>query len=163
MKRQLILALAALLGSVAAASAQTNPCAGPNALAIIAASGVNHFYGELPEQTAVLPDGSPIVAGYQFAIWPEGADPNAVAPAQGPTSLPKTSWIAVPGAAGCYELVGGLPGLIPTATRMAISVRAQAQAGAPDPFSAWGALSNSFSLASVRVTPAAPGRTRVNP
>jgi hypothetical protein len=162
MKRQTILVLVALLGSVAAAQAQ-NPCSTPNALAIIAAAGTNHFYGELPEQAAALADGTPLVAAYQFAVWPEGADPNVAPPSQGPTTLPKTSWIAVPGASGCYELVGGLPGLIPTSARMAISLRAQAQAGAPEPFSPWSSLSNSFSLASVRVTPAVPGRMRVNP
>lgn len=162
MKRTILITIVVLLLTATTTYAQ-NPCTAANALAVLPANGTNHFYGELPEQTAVLPDGTPIVAAYQFAVWPEGADPNAVPPSQGPSTLPKTSWTAVPGAAGCYELVGGLPGLIPTTTRMAISVRAQAQPGAPAPFSPWAALSNSFSLASVRVTPAVPGRQRVSP
>jgi len=161
MKRTLF-ALAAVLLAASPALAQ-NPCTAPNTHAILTAGGVNHAYAELPEQTAVLPDGTPIVVDYQYAVWTEGADPNVAAPAQGPTTIPKAAWVPVAGAAGCYELTGGLPGLIPTTARLAASLRARAQAGAPAAFSAWAALSNSFSLASPRPTPAAVGRTRIQP
>lgn len=161
MKRT-FLALAILVICAAPSLAQ-NPCAAANANAILQPTGVNHFFAELPEQTAVRPDGTPIVVGYQFAAWLEGQDPNVVAPVQGQTSIPKTAFTAVPGAAGCFELVGGLPGLIPQTARMGASLRAQGQPGAPSSFSPWGALSNSFSLASVPLTPAVPGRVRVQP
>jgi len=161
MKRTLA-ALVAILVTSAPALAQ-NPCAVAISNSILQPSGVNHFYGELPEQTAVRPDGTPVVVGYQFAVWLEGQDPNVAAPAQGPTSIPKTAFVAVPGAAGCFELVGGLPGLIPQTARMGASLRAQGQPGAPSAFSPWGALSNSFSLASSPLTPVVPGRLRVQP
>lgn len=160
MKRTLF-ALAAVLLASSPALAQ-NPCTTPQTHAILAAGGVNHAYAELPEQTAVLPDGTPIVVDYQYAVWPEGADPNVAAPAQGPTTIPKTAWVPT-AFTGCYELTGGLPGLIPTTARLAASLRARAQAGAPAAFSVWAALSNSFSLASPRLTPAAVGRVRLIP
>lgn len=157
-----LLALAAVMLAAAPALAQTNPCTTPQSNAILAAGGTNHAFAELPEQTATLPDGTPIVVDYQYAVWPEGSDPNTVAPAQGPTTIPKAAWMPT-AFAGCYELVGGLPALIPTTQRMAASLRARAQAGAPAAFSQWAALSNSFSLASPRVTPAAVGRLRLTP
>jgi len=162
MKRTLV-ALVAILVMFAAPALAQNPCAAPLANSILQPSGVNHFFAELPEQTAVRPDGTPIVVGYQFGAWLEGQDPNVVAPTQGPTTIPKTAFVAVAGAAGCFELVGGLPGLIPQTARMGASLRAQGQPGAPSPFSPWGALSNSFSLASPPLTPAVTGRTRVQP
>lgn len=140
-----------------------NPCATPNANTILANTGVNKFFTELPDQIAVRPDGTPVVVAYQFGAWLEGLDPNAVAPSQGPSTLPKTGFVPVPGFAGCYELTGGLPGLIPQTARMAVSIRAQAQPGAPQPFSPWADLSNSFSLASTAVTPVKPGRSRISP
>lgn len=162
MKRTLF-ALAAMLLTAAAPALAQNPCTLPLAHAIIPGTNVNRAFAELPEQNATLPDGTPVVTGYQYAAWPEGADPNVAAPAQGPTTIPKTAWVPVSGFPTCYELTGGLPGLIPTQQRMVASVRAAAAAGAPQPFSPWSAPSNSFSLASTRVTPAAPGQTRVRP
>ena len=94
MKRTLF-ALAAVLLAASPALAQ-NPCTAPNTHAILTAGGVNHAYAELPEQTAVLPDGTPIVVDYQYAVWTEGADPNVAAPAQGPTTIPKAAWVPAP-------------------------------------------------------------------
>lgn len=163
MKRTLF-ALAVVLLAASPALAQTNPCTTPTANAIIGGTGTNHFWAELPEQTATLPDGTPVVASYQFGVWPDGTtNLETTPPAQGPTTIPKTAFMPVPGFANCYELVGGLPGLIPQQARMVASMRAMSQPGAPTPSSGWGAPSNSFSLASVRVTPAAPGRMRVTP
>lgn len=161
MKRTLW-ALAAMLACASPALAQ-NPCASPNANTILSVTGTNRFYAELPEHTAVRPDGTPVVVAYQFAAWTDVTDPNVSAPVQGPTTIPKTAFTAVPGASGCYELIGGLPGLIPQQQRMAVSMRAQSQPGAPAPFSSWSTLSNSFSSASTPLTPAVPGRLRIQP
>ena len=155
---RLMLTLAFLVVFVANASAQ-NPCA-VTAPTTVGPSGSNQFWAELPEHTATRPDGSPLVAAYQFGAWLEGANPNATNAAQGPSTLPKTAFVPVAGFPPCYSLTGGLPGLIPQQARMGISLRAQASPGATAPFGLGSALSNSFSLASTQV-PAAPGRTRI--
>ena len=160
--KRILLVLAAILLGAAPALAQ-NPCTTPQSNAILPATGVNHSWAELPEHTDVLTDGTPVVAGYQYGVWLEGQNPNTTPPAQGPTSIPKTAYVAVAGFPGCYELVGGLPGLIPQSVKMVGAMRAVAQAGAPQPFSDWSAPSNPFSLASARMTPAVPGQTRVKP
>lgn len=162
MKRTL-LAVAVILLGAAPALAQ-NPCTTPLNNTILTAAGTHHFFAELPEQNATLPDGTPIVASYQFGAWPDGtANLETTPPAQGPTTIPKTAFVAVAGAPNCYELTGGLPGLIPQQARMVASMRAMSQPGAPAASSGWGPPSNSFSLASARVTPAVPGRPRVSP
>jgi len=160
--RTVLVAIAALALTAAEALAQQNPCTVPSAHAILTLGGPSRAFAELPEQTAVLPDGTPVVVDYQYAVWPEGADPNVAAPAQGPTTIPKAAWVETP-FAGCFELPGGLPALLPTTTRMAASIRARGQNGAPQASSSWAALSNSFSLASPRVTPAVVGRIRLTP
>jgi len=150
-----------LLLTVAAPALAQNPCTTPPTNAVLTGS-VNHFFAELPEHTTTEPDGTPRVVAYQYAVWPAAADVNTAPPAQGPTTLPKAAFVLIAGAPNCYELTGGLPGLIPVQAQMKAGVRVQAQPGAPEPFSAWSA-SNSFSLASTRVTPAAPGQVRIRP
>lgn len=164
MKRTLLATCAMLLTAAAPALAQ-NPCTTPPTTAIIGAT--NNFWAELPDHTVVEPDGTPRVVAYQFAAWAPsafvGGSQPVGAPSQGPTTIPKTAFVAVAGFANCYRLTGGLPGLIPQQTPLVTGLRAQAQTGAPEPFSLWGGPSNSFLAASVRVTPAAPGQTRVAP
>jgi hypothetical protein len=159
--KTLILAIA-LLAAPALAQAQ-NPCTTPPDNQILTAAGTNHTWVTLSEHDATRPDGTPVVLSYQYGAWPATSDPNAgVPPTQGPSTLPKTAFIAVPGFAGCYELTGGLPGLIPSQTRMVAGIRAVGQPNATTPNSAWG-VSNSFSLASTPVNPAAPGQVRIKP
>lgn len=138
-----------------------NPCTVASTNAVLT-SGANQFYAELPDHTATAPDGTPRVVAYQYGVWSASADVNSSTPSQGPTTLPKTAFVAVAGAPNCYQLTGGLPGLIPTQAMMKAGVRVQAQPGAPQAFSPWSA-SNSFSLASTAVTPAAPGQIRIRP
>lgn len=153
-----IVAFVLLLASPAFAQ---NPCTVPQTNAVVTAT-TNRFVVELAEHNAIEPDGTPRVVAYQYGAWPATVtDPNTVPPAQGPSTIPKTAFVPVAGFPNCYELTGGLPGLIPSQTRHLASIRAQSQAGALQPFSPWSPPSNSFSLASPRVTPAAPGQSRI--
>lgn len=159
--KRILFVLAALLLIGAPAFAQ-NPCTPPLTNAVIPSTGVNQFFIESPDFNVTEPDGTPRVLAFQYGVWPAAADVNTATPTQGPSTLPKTAFVAVAGFANCYQLTGGLPGLIPTQAQMKAGVRAQAQPSSPQPFSAWTA-SNSFSLASPRQTPAAPGQVRIRP
>ena len=53
---------------------------------------------ELPEQTAVLLDGTPAVTGYTFGWYAEGASaPTSTVP------LPKTAFVLLAGTTRCYD------------------------------------------------------------
>lgn len=158
------LATIAVLALTAVEASAQNPCTTPQQRAVIGAT--NNFFAELPDQNVTEPDGTARVLAYQYAAFTPaqwtGTQPTGAA-AQGPTTIPKTAFVAVAGFTNCYQLTGGLPGLIPQQTELVTGLRAQAQVGAPQPFSLWGGPSNSFLAASVRQTPAAPGQTRVTP
>lgn len=151
----------AILVTFAAPSLAQNPCTTPQTTAVIGAT--NNFFAELVDHNTTEPDGTQRVLQYQYAVFAVGADLQTATPVQGPTTLPKAAFVPVAGFANCYQLTGGLPGLIPQQAPLVAGMRAQAQPGAPAAFSAWGGPSNSFLAASVRVTPAAPGQTRVRP
>ena len=159
--KRLMLTIAFLFTFAASAAAQ-NPCATPPTNVILNAGGANNAFMELPDHTATRPDGTPLVAAYQFGAWMAGSNPNTTPPVQGPSTLPKTAFVAVPNFPPCYQLTGGFPGLIPQQALMGVSMRAQSSPGATAAFGPWAALSNSFQLASTQV-PAAPGLIRIRP
>lgn len=152
--------IAVLFTLIAAPALAQNPCATPPTNTVLGANGANEFYALLPDFTRTLPDGTSTVLAYQYAVWPDGADPATTAPAQGPTTLPKSAFTPVPTFADCYKLTGGLPGLIPQQNRMFAGLRSQGQPNAQQQFTSW-STSNSFSLASTPVNPAAPGQIRI--
>ena len=151
------IALVVLMFLATPALAQ-NPCTTPSTNSILGPTGFNRVWVELPQHLETLPDGSDVVTAYQFGVWPDGADPNAAPAMQGPSTLPKASFVAVPTFPNCYELTGGFPGLIPTQARAIAGLRVMGVTES----SSW-ASSNSFSLASTPVKPAAPGQLRIRP
>ena len=162
MTKRLLMSALFLLAFAVNASAQLkcDPTVPPNQF--LAASGANHFYAVLQNQNTVLADGTPVVVSYSFGAWAATVtNANTVAPLQGPTTIPKTAFVPVPGEPDCYELTGGLPGLIPTTTGKVVSLRANGQPNATPPQSAWAVPSNSFTLAPAAQTPAVPGLTRI--
>lgn len=140
-----------------------NPCTTPSDNSILGSSTPARLFAELSDLTATLPDGTAVNVDYQYGAWPAGANVQTTPPTQGPSTLPKTSFAPVPGFPGCYELTGGLPGLIPSQARMVVALRSRGQPNAAVPISSWSAPSNSFSLASTPVNPAVPGQIRVRP
>lgn len=153
-----LLVLIALLFVPQVAQAQTNFCESSMELVALPPDGQNKYYAILPDQERTLEDGTPVVTHYQVAIFPVGANPNAQAPLFPATNIPKSAWVNT-GVGNCWELVGGLPGIPPTATPVAASTRAIG----PTSGAAWALLSNPFTRASVPVPPAVLGPSRVRP
>ncbi len=158
--KSILLTVVFVLSAVSAFA--QNPCTTPSTNAIVTTAPARLF-AELSDLTATLPDGTAVNVDYQYGAWNAGQDVNAVPPAQGPSTLPKTAFAPVAGFPGCYELTGGLPGLIPSQTRMVVALRSRGQPNASVPISPWSAPSNSFSLASTPVNPAVPGQVRIRP
>lgn len=151
-------ALMVLACLVAVPAWAQNPCTVPLQHQILQSSGANQFWAELPDHTATRPDGSAVTLSYQYGAWLDGQNPNTTPPTQGPSTIPKSGFVLVAGFANCYKLTGGLPALMPTEARMIAGLRSVGAGGS----SGWVA-SDSFSLASTPVIPAAPGQVRIRP
>jgi hypothetical protein len=101
-------------------------------------------------------DGSFRISDFHYAAWPEGSDVNAVAPVQGPSTMPRNAFTLVAGTVDCYT--ASLPALMPTTARLisAIKARRTGTATVPAAESPYAASQNSFSFAPSVL--AAPGR-----
>lgn len=147
-----VIVLALLIVLLASTAAAQNPCTDPTAGVTLNPAKV---YVAVPEFNGTEVDGSPLFTSFSYGLFAEGDDPNTAKPAQGPSSVPKTAFTPVAGAADCY--VADLPAPIPTGQRLvgALKLVRAATATLPTLESPWSAPSNPFGAASTAL--AAPG------
>lgn len=129
-----LLAVLVLLPGVAAA--QVNPCTATDQTLVINPTEV---FALSTEHTVNEANGTPRITSYDFAIYPQGTNPNAT-PAPTPlavVSLAKSAFTAVSGAANCYRAAFPLPLPGTAAYVAAIKSKRAASAGIPAAESPW--------------------------